>query len=83
MLCNSRKSSGFFSLKEHLTEMQFRKGSLKFLSYGNYFKNTERYFVSIDLWVLPSRQKDQSISDVSWTSLFEKRKFLVYTDKFS
>jgi len=44
--------------------MHFRKGSLKYLSYGNYTKNTERHFVSIDLWVLPSMQKDQSIHDV-------------------
>lgn len=41
--------------------MQFRKGHLKYLRYGNYIKNTKSHFVSIDLWVLPSMQEDQSI----------------------
>lgn len=50
--------------KKSSTEVQLRRGYLKYLSLRNYIKNTKTHFVSINLRVLPSMQEDQSICDV-------------------
>lgn len=50
------------------TEVQFRRGYLKYLSLGNY-KNTKIHFVKLDLPILLSKQEDQSICDVFFDNI--------------
>lgn len=64
MKCSAIAENSFLNKtkqKNNSTEVQFRTGYLKYLSLGNYIKNTQIHFVSIDLRVLPSMPEDKNI----------------------